>query len=391
MITFPQLDAMHVLEKYYQSIESQFDRTHFLRRKNDPVESLAFATLYLFVFSVIPIFPHFLWKTIPSLLERKSLPVAFWEVNLQSFWLWWVLAVLTVGSWLYIVFKRVSVRAQRRVEESLPLPQMRFAYCYAVFDELRKFETNKLTRHIDKAMNYFDELMQEVRFLVFPFDINADRVESMALGAEGIVMVSARKGIRLQLLDQLKTRYGWFRLSEDTERILRAFETMPMKLGTRLKDKKDLPQLSDCLLNLASYLYSMIPELHQTPIPAEGRLGTSSFGLGSLRAFAEKLEILPEYLPEPQKQPRETRVKDYFLRLQGSIAGVFAHQNMLLCFIAWYVLCLALVCTAVMFARVLIPELKLDSVLVSTVVGVPIAAAVTALAISRRKRQDKSN
>ena len=62
-------------------------------------------------------------------------------------------------------------------------------------------------------------------------------------------------------IDMLRISHPWFKLEPSTMKVVDAFNSLSLKIGGRLKDKKDIHAVAMFLSQLAIYLYSIIPEL----------------------------------------------------------------------------------------------------------------------------------
>jgi hypothetical protein len=182
-------------------------------------------------------------------------------------------------------------------------------------------------------------------------------------------------------------RPKWYRLEPDTELIVRAFPRFPPRLRDRLKDRKDLVTIESVLTDLAGYLYTEIPELSGS----ESQSAFERAGVESLLSFARRINDLPPYRSEPLPQTPKEKASEKILSLGRKLSAPFNHENALVSFWAWYVLLLVLFCTGFYIAFRYVPTLKIDSTVVATIVGGPIATAATAVAIPRLTKGKKQD
>jgi hypothetical protein len=263
-------------------------------------------------------------------------------------------------------------------------PQLRFACCYAIVHEISKYKTNGIQKHADAAFEYWKCLRKMLARMLrpivslYPRHLETERFESTddeAWTREGRFAIYPE-------IDSLKNRFSWFRLDPHSDSIIEAFCGLPAKIQDRLRDKKDLDEVGVCLTQLAWYLYSEIPEIPST----QGSESVIAYGDKSLVALSERLLKLASYATERKVGTNPAQ----FWRRTGlilhSVTVPFAHPNIFACFVSWYVLTLALTLMALRIVLHFLPSMAIDSILVSLIVGGPLACAVTAVAVSRTRK-----
>ena len=185
----------------------------------------------------------------------------------------------------------------------------------------------------------------------------------------------------------MKDRFPWFHLDPNTEVIIEAFDSLPLKIRDRLHDKKDLREVSSCLLDLSGYLYSKIPD-----VPA--RQGTESLvalGDACLESFSKMVRGLESYATETKSDVAPARFRKAVFAFLRSVPIPFSHQNIFLCFMTWYILVQILTVVALKTTLHFLPTINIDSVIVATIVGCPLACAVSAVALSRTRNRPPSS
>src|SRR5437016_4518240 len=120
------------VREYFRSIERVFEDTLASRGKTDVWEKLRNAFIFLLVFSTIPALPYGSWR----LLRLHLFRLYRIEFSLPSFWMWWLLYVVVCTSVLVFLSKLTSKRNKAKEEMWLSRPQLRFALCYAVVNEI---------------------------------------------------------------------------------------------------------------------------------------------------------------------------------------------------------------------------------------------------------------
>lgn len=382
------------VRRYYESIEIPFRETKDAQKYQDWVETLENASIFLFAFSLIPGFP-FLASSLMIWLDPQEFGHLFGvAIVWKSIFFWWcVLPPLTLLQAIS-VSKWETRRRKKREKKWLPRPQMRFAYCYSIVEEIRKYLTNQLDQHIDAAMDQWHRMFYSLRFMLHPYgfhlvpEMPPERIIVSEQWPASHRTSDAEKSLFPEIL-LLQQTFGWFKLEKTTEEINQALNSFGGKLHDRLKDKKNLAAVADCLEELAGYLYSRIPEVSNRGDQGSSE-ALSSFGTERLISFARKLNALAQYSSEPKPEAEVRKLRKRLLRMGEAAAHAFSHENMAICFVVWYFLTGIIVLAAFKIAFSLFPSLQMDSIIASTMVGAPLAAAVTAIAVSRNKQIGKA-
>ena len=367
------------LQAYFKSIEDLFreTRTGLAAADKSPLGNF----VLIFVFSLIPLIPYLLSKLAFVLWGPLVTGFRSFHFHVASFWFWWIVSFIASLSMLILVAK-FSGPGPEEKRRWLSPQQMRFAYCYEAADEIRKYRTNHLDRHIETALQ---DLSEVATALMQASTLNL---------AEGIhpyhywqLEAQARENQAHRSVGERVERPKWFRLEPDTELIVRAFPRFLPRLRDRLKDRKDLVTIESVLTDLAGYLYTEIPELSDS----ESQSAFERAGVESLLSFARRINDLPPYRSEPLPQTPKEKASEKILSLGRKLSAPFNHENALVSFWAWYVLLLVLFCTGFYIAFRYVPTLKIDSTVVATIVGGPIATAATAVAIPRLTKGKKQD
>ena len=359
-----------ILEQYFNSIQEPFRET----RKGLAEEAGGSLTVFVvgFVFSLIPVIPYLFSKLSMRLFGPRLISFRTIHFQLSSFFFWWLTSFVISLSALVLASKFSGPSAEEKKRWLSP-QQMRFTYCYGVVDEIGKYRTNQLGRHLQTARNYLEKTRESLR----PVDLDLDEIW--------------RGGIRFIGGEPTLISHGggrrpkWYRLQPDTELILQGFRSLIPKLGDRLKDKKDLGAIQSVLTELASYLYTEIPELSDSA----PQNNFDQAGMESLLRFARQIIELPTYQSEEVKQTPKERLSRKIISAGYKLTAPLVHQNVLVAFCSWYAVTLLLFCGGFYFAFRLVPSIKMDTTIVTAVVGGPIATAVTAVTIPRLSRNKK--
>jgi hypothetical protein len=395
--------ATSELEDYFASISDSFEGNWAASQRRDYVSDFLDVPLFLSMLSVLPLIPTMVWSIVHFRYPNSRTVAAGWAVPIQSFLFWWCVCVI-LSIPLAVLSSRVDGwRSKRALRDQLSIASTRFALCYATVQELDRFAKNGLQKHAEKALLYWTQLQILIQgmFNVFGGGRNpstsspapvvfAEYSEeeldaSLQLAAKGL---SAAHVFRLsspfRRVVIFQQRFPWFKLEPTTSKILNALSSLPLKITTRLRDRKDLPSLISALSDFASYLYTLIPEVSST-----GRYSDSELALvgeESLIRFASSLDALGVYKPEPRPLEGKEKVRSKLTLVICWFDELFVHETPLVRFIVWWALGQAIVMLGLVVARHYVPDLKFDSTLISLIIGTPLVVSAAALASAFRKR-----
>lgn len=364
--------APALLDEYYDSIKDPFRDTQDGLANESPIGKF----VAVFIFCLIPIIPYILSKLAYRAAGDRMLSFRNLHIHLASFWFWWVLS-FTISLLLLIIVGKFSGVSAEEKKKWLSASQMRFAYCYGAVHEIRQYKTNQRPWHIDSALDFFDKT-------------GSSLLNSAGLDGSDISDLYSRREILLGrqyanvLLPYLSGSHPkWYRVRPETEAILQAFREFNPKLRDRLKDKKDLAAVEAILTDLAAYQYTEIPELSDTESETRFEEGTEI-----LLSFAEKLATLPPYKSERlAPTPKETLSRRMVL-VGRKVSSPFIHENVLVAFCSWLVLMSLLFWGGFFFALRMFP-IKIDSTIMTALIGGPVATAVTGATIPRLGKNKK--
>jgi hypothetical protein len=112
----------------------------------------------------------------------------------------------------------------------------------------------------------------------------------------------------------------------------------------------------------------------------------TTVGEQSLLRFAGSLEGLSFYKPEQRPLEGKEKVRSKLVMIIAWIDGLFVHETPIVKFIVWWALGQAIVLIGLVVARHYVPDLKLDSTLVSFAIGTPLVVSAAALAGAFRNK-----
>ncbi len=232
---------------------------------------------------------------------------------------------------------------------------MRFALCYATVQEIDKYSKNHLAKHIEQATKYWDLCLPRLRMLLDPVNrilypytairegvkvttVTAPDADSEVMAEFAALVGGFATGTYLSWfpqIDVLRMSQPWFKLERSTTQVINAFNSLAAKINDRLRDKKDLQKIQVVLSHLATYLYSVIPELSSEE--PEGK-NIASAGQMALVKFAEQLNAVSQYRAEQRPLATKERVSEKLARTCTWLLSLFSHENLLLKFFIWWVL-----------------------------------------------------
>lgn len=353
--------------EYYESIKDALALTLEARKREDKYGSLTGAFTFVTVFCVIPLLPYIVVRVVRA--RGYSAAIRSYDLHLQSLVFWWIGLTL-----LCVIVAWVWTKATGSNEdEQLSIPQMRFALSLALASEIANYQTNRIPRHIKKALELETQLLATL-----PANLVRDTPRRLPYPEPVIHEMS-------NPLDALR-RFHWFKLEPSTSAIVTAFREFHAKIRDRIKVKKELSLVALALQGLAAYLYTEIPEVHRggdsdDHLEAEGSRG--------LEEFAAQINSMSAYVAEATRPTTEEKIKEGVSEKVGRISSIFAHPNVFLCFMVWLIFLASLVGASVRIAKMFVTDLKLDSTLVALMVATPIAGAATLTAVSRGRTQRK--
>jgi hypothetical protein len=354
------------LEEYFQSIKEPFRETCAgLEQDSKGVNG---TVIILFIFSLIPLIPFVVSKLVWRYFAPTVISIRTIRFHAASFWFWWVALFIISLAVLISAVKLSGVSAEEKKKRLSP-PQMRFANCYAVVDEIRKYKTNKLGRHIDEAIVCLDRVASSLfPRSTLPIDRYPDQWHRE-------IQVSQQQGAEIEIA--LNRPPKWYRLRPEAEAILKAIWDFTPKLRDRLKDRKDLPEIETTLTYLAAYQFLEIPELSGSK--SEMRFEE---GMQSLLSFAALITALPPYRSEKLKPTPKQKLSLKFFSALSKITAPFSHENSVVAFFSWLVL-LFLLFGGGFRLGLRFFAVNVDSTVITTLIAGPILGALTAVTIPR--------
>jgi uncharacterized membrane protein len=389
------------LDAYFESIKPAFDNLQASKERAheeqyDGTGGTIVFFLFLF-FSLVPVIPLIGYLVSRWIRSPLSFAVFHRTFSAHTFLFWYVACVVVSAALFGLrlryashLEKKSAIKISARREDALSDPHVRFALCYAMRSEIEDYRTNKLKHHIEKAREYWNNFIPLLREA-----LGSDRYWSdpryMAnprMYFEAELRATPLKQQRKQFFPEvhkLLSDFSWFKLDATTEGIILAFDDLQPKLNDRLYDKKDLDQISKCLLPLEFYLYTQIPDIADTE---EDRERLKQVEKSSLMSFVHEMSVLDKYLSPNTASPvipKSVVKKEKLAKLLTLTVG---NPSPFLRFSSiWFVVQSGLAIAVPIF---LIADraIKLDSTLIALLVGSPLAIAAGLTAIPLEKYGD---
>jgi hypothetical protein len=389
------------LEDYFESISDSFESTWAATQRRDFVDYLLIASFFLAFFSVLPGIPMILTGVVQSRYPTWHTSVAGMAVPIQSFFFWWGACIVLSIPLVTLAAKVDAARSKRALKEQPGPASMRFALCYATVKELERYAKNGLQKHVERAQDYWAQLQQMIQKMLCGFGsggarsaLNPSYSAYSAYYSGGTARLAAKDSFAESgdfLIPSLfpemyyvQQGFPWFKLEPTTSKIINALCVMPWKITTRLMDRKDLSSIASSLLHLASFLYTLIPE-----VSSAGRHSSMelvAIGERYLLQFADSLEGLNVYKSEPQPLEGKEKVRSKLALAITWFGTLFVHESPVVKFIVWWALALAIVIFGLIIARHYATDLKMDSTIVTLLIATPLLVGAAALAGPFRKR-----
>jgi hypothetical protein len=344
-----QLTPIEQLQAYFDSIRSAFDAGNIATRRNYD-SFLILSMLLLFLTAILMLIVSFTttYRQLFSSRDRADI-VAFFIGG----------GAMMAASFLFI-FVRPMIHAleTKRGSKSLTPRQMLFSLCWTIADELEKFERNRLI-HLQK------QILQLWAKLVMYFRWNFDLVSYETVSFHYLPSPGSRLAPRAEAV---AIALNWRSTQPSTYKIVNSLNELHLKVSPRLKEGKDVPQIVIALRHLGAFVYST---LQQDQVVAV-------WGYEELLKFAETVSALPTVQVPVETEPGLP--KRVFLK----VGGWLRHPSIGVAFFSWLVLFEVLFVAFCFFAFRVYPSLRINETIVAMLIGGPIAAAISMLAVLRK-------
>jgi len=386
-------DTGTALGTYFRSVATAFEATLAASRAFNTYDGMFTSIIFflLLFFSIIPILPAVAFWGSKWITRQLSFNFGGWHLSIHSF-LFWYLTLSAIFALLFSIRLKYSATQEKkhepaiRLDELLNEPQMRFALCYSVKSEVDNYRTNKRATHMTTARSHWSTLLGMLQSTL------GSKEYWISGGTKDADWQSApahkpksywpnRNARFFSQVHRLMETYSWFKLDPRTESVIFAFDGLIPKLDDRIKDKKDLSQVSDCLFSLCLYLYTQIPDNSDTE---RSKADLATLEETALMSFAQQIASLTPYTSETRVLPKIERSEVTKARLSKFLAVSVGNSTPFVRFISVWIFLQIFVAVAIALFLQTMKGLKLDSTLIALLIGSPfaIAAALTAIPTS---------
>lgn len=257
--------------------------------------------------------------------------------------------------YLGLILARSGNRVER-IRNQDDVPRYRFGLCYAVVEELEKYETSGMESCRMKANQYLTAMLWYCRPL-FSF--------SRAL-------LDARSRSRTRDQNGKIDPLFWLTLHPGSEEIVDSLEQLQSKLTSNLRSNKDVPATLAVLRSLAGYLYSVIP----------GREYVDRVSVDVLEGYGRRCLLRASSILREMATVDEPKNPGFWQRVAPRIGGTlsyYSHPSAPARFLAWWLSTLLAVLLCLRVIQVVHP-FTVDNAIVAVIVATPFTVAAAALA-----------
>jgi hypothetical protein len=399
------------LEGYFESIRTAFEETLTATEFREVSDGFHTTITFFFLlfFSLVPVIPALAY--FGARWISKPIVVNLWirQLSIHSFLFWYVfstaLFALLFGIRLrYSSFREKKNKKNIKKDELLNEPQMRFALCHAVRSEIESYRTNKRPVHMERARSLWKKLIPSIQEVLgsgeswidtpsgFPSPdlVLSDQRDVRVVGDHLRRHFIIRKQDFFPEINNLLSRFSWFKLETTTRLIIEAFNGLTSKLTDRILDRKELFQVSECLFPLSFYLYTQIPDISDTE---SEKAYLALMEDKALNLFVANMEMLTPYTSESRNfspvEPSSAKKE----KARDVLSITVGNPSPFIRFCCIWAIVQAFVAIAVPIFLLAIKTLKFDSTLIALLIGSPlaIAAALTAIPTNSRTGKTEAN
>jgi hypothetical protein len=354
-------------DTYFNSVDSAFQYTLVRQGKSSPVQAWIGGPLSVFLMlSILPVFPYVLTTLVPR-LAGQSWSIVGLQIPTNSFWLWWVLCSSSalLLSLLYTPLdKRIS---EREKNKKIPANSMAFCHLYMAMRELRAYLVNQrkphladTSKHLRLYLYWSDTYVSTTALMKYLPSVTKDRAA---------ISVSLSN-----LINVLRENYPWFRMTDDTTQISKAFGDFSARLLERIEQGIEIDKVLQCLGSLLAYEYSILKTPFESKAVGSG-LSLAEFGNTMLCDFANSVLAMSS-LQRSNVAAQKSTVAGALQSISHSLNGVLNHPNILICSIGWYAfLSILFIPTSLLIIKGFL-HIAMDSTIVIGIITTPFIAAI---------------
>jgi hypothetical protein len=343
---------------YFDSLRQPFEQTLNATRKNRP--KLVIRIIWLTVCIGIAAAP-FVSTRVVTFVFRQNVYTIFGKshpiTETAGFILvWCFIGMGIVGSFLHSWAQAAELESAVR-----PLSQrvMVFALSYAILRELESFERSNLSHHRETALELWVKLLTYLRWTLQGITDDTAHFHGLPKGDYPVAPYAQKFATALNWNEIRKTEYD----------VVTALNSLHSKVSPRLQkvwDNQDLPRLRQMFRCMGNFFYTSI-------VPSRDDEGRVAWGYGELLRAVEIVNNRFAPIMEPQSPQRTP----FFS------AKMFTHANILVAFLAWWIVFQALFVVLIGLSFRFFP-LTMNSQAMVGLIAAPIAAAISMVGISRK-------
>jgi len=337
---------------YFESLRQPFEQTLRATQKNHPRLVLGIGAV-VFIIGVLAI--PFSWTRIATLVFHKNAYTLLGKprevTEIAGLFFLWCLASFALAMMTQVV---VQVREFRSATRPLTQRVMVFALSYAIIRELDSFERSNLSHHRQTAIELLAKLLTYLRWVLQGMNPDSTHFHNLPPKDYAVAPYAQKFAEVLNWNENRKPEYS----------MIVALNSLHSKVSPRLQNGQDIPLLKSIFQGIGKFFYTTV---------VQRRDGQASWGYSELLKSAEIINGM-SIMAEPQGSQRSA-----FLSLNA-----FTHANIVIAFLAWWLVFQTLFVVLISTSFRLFPTLTMNSQAMVALIAGPIAAAISMVGISRK-------
>lgn len=344
----PQYEAK--AREYFESIREPYEQTlRTIRKKTSAWVSRIIAVIVCLGVVAIPFASS---RVVSFVFHQNTVSIgghAITEVAGYTIF-WSFFGSMILGLFVYGVTKDLQMRAAIR---PLSQPVMVFALSYAMLRELENFQHS--SHHHQTAVDLWGKLLTYLRWTLQDMQGAITHFHDVPPSDYPLASYAEHFAGALRWNEVRKPEYD----------VVVGLNTLHTKLSQRIVKGLDVPALKNVLRGIGNFFYASIAQNRDDHLQL-------TWGYGELVRAMEIVNSLPLMPPEPKRAP-VISVK------------VFTQGNVVVSFLAWWMLLQILFALVTFIAFRLFPALSMNAQALVTVIAGPIAGAIAVVVGISRK------
>lgn len=336
--------------EYFESIREPYEQTlRTIRKKTSVWVSRIIAVIVCLGVVAIPFTSS---RVVGFVFHQNTVLIAGHALTeiagYAIFWSFFGSMILGVAA--YGVAKNLQMRAAIK---PLSKPVMVFALSYGMFRELENFKHS--SHHHQTAVDLWGKLLTYLRWTFQGMSIEFMHFDDVPSSDYPVASYAEHFAAALHWNEVRKPEYD----------VMVGLNNLHTKLTQRVVRGLDVPTLKNVLRGLGNFFYSSIAQDRDDHAQL-------TWGYGELVRAMETVNRLPLMPPEPKPAP--------FISIK-----VFTQGNVVVSFLAWWMLLQILFVVVTFLAFRLFPALSINAQALVTVIAGPIAGAIAVVVGISRK------